>query len=171
MPGCVAEMPRRQARCQRSTIAAGEVGLPVFTAPVIEPERFDDRRPAREVGLDRRGESCGVPPIGALLSLVERFAVPASLSPSLIAALSLAMIGCGVCAGANNPVQAVVTKSGNPLSTMVGTSGNSGMRFGRRDRERAQPAGLDQRQQHAGASNVICTLPATTSLIDGPPPL
>ncbi len=49
-------------------------------------------------------------------------------SAALTAPLSLAITSGGVPAGANRPVQALVAKSGKPLSIIVGTSGSSGLR-------------------------------------------
>ena len=54
---------------------------------------------------------------------------------------------------------------------MVGTSGNCGMRFGVVTASaRSRPAWMSGNSTLV-PSKVICTLPATTSLIDGPPPL
>ena len=116
-------------------------------------------------------KSAGVPPSGALLSLSKAVFSSGVFSPSLIAALSFSMIGCGVCAGANSPVQLVETKSANPLSTMVGTSGSCGMRFGVVTASaRSAPAWI-RGNSTLEFSKVICTLPARRSVIDGPPPL
>ena len=57
-------------------------------------------------------KSAGVPPSGSMVSLAKASNSCGFLRPSLIVALSLATIGGGVCAGANSPVQAVVTKFG-----------------------------------------------------------
>ena len=107
---------RRWRNCPASTPISGRrrsQSLRQSLCQVIEPERFDDRRPSGELGLHclgkvlRRAADRLVAEIGS-----ARIAARGDFSPSLIVALSLAMIGAGVCAGANKPVQAVVTKPG-----------------------------------------------------------
>ena len=51
-----------------------------------------------------------------------------AFSVSLITRLSLPTIGAGVPAGTTTPVNSVATKPGTPASTMVGSSGASGLR-------------------------------------------
>ncbi len=81
------------------------------------------------------------------------------------------MIGCGVCAGASKPVQATVTKFGKPLSIIVGTSGNCGIRFCVVTASaRNLPAWISGNSTLV-VSKVICTLPAIRSVIEGAPPL
>ena len=94
-------------------------------------------------------KSAGVPPSGSTLILAKAPCNSGVFRPALIAALSLPTTACGVCAGARSPVQATVTKSGKPLSIMVGTSGNCGMRFCVVTASGRELARLDQRHQHA----------------------
>ncbi len=54
----------------------------------------------------------------------------------------------GVPAGAIMPYQFSIRRSGMPTSAVVGTSGAVGARSRRAERDRAQRAGLDVRQQH-----------------------
>src|ERR1041385_1035527 len=77
----------------------------------------------------KRANSCGVPPSGSAPNLDNVALISGDFSASLIAALSLATIVSGVPAGATRPFQVTTCKSGNPLSAMVGTSANSGMRL------------------------------------------
>src|SRR2546423_13501303 len=73
--------------------------------------------------------SCGVPPSASEPNLDNVALMSGDFRASLIAALSLATMGSGVPAGATSPFQVTTRKSGNPLSTIVGTSASSGMRL------------------------------------------
>ena len=72
--------------------------------------------------------SCGVPGRVWAAMVLSRAWMSADFTPALIAALSLSTISGGVPAGAMTPHQESATKSVNPLSIMVGTSGRSGRR-------------------------------------------
>src|SRR5438552_18522704 len=73
--------------------------------------------------------SCGVPPSGSEPNLDNVALMSGDFRASLIAALSLATMTSGVPAGVTSPFQVTTRTSGNPLSAIVGTLANSGMRL------------------------------------------
>src|SRR3979490_655495 len=71
-------------------------------------------------------KSAGDPICASPLNCSRLAFASALLSPSVIGGLVLSMIAAGVPAGASTPQNAIMVKSGKPLSTMVGTFGSSG---------------------------------------------
>src|SRR6185436_11693875 len=79
--------------------------------------------------------------------------------------------GCGVPAGARMPHQLVTSKPGTPPSAIVGTSGMAGLRCAP-----LTPSAFSLPERTCGIictrlPRFICTCPAITSVIAGPPPL
>lgn len=88
----------------------------------------------------------------------------------LTAPLSRSSTACGVPAGANTPNQVVASKPASPVSAMVGTSGNCGLRMAP-----VTPSALRSPRWICGMadgrlSNINCTRPASRSIMAGPLP-
>src|SRR6516164_3693668 len=79
----------------------------------------------------KAAKSCGVPGFAMALKRIKFAFISTDCRPSLMARLRMSTTSRGVPAGATTPVQASCVKSGNPLSTRVGTVGNAGQRSAR----------------------------------------
>lgn len=116
-------------------------------------------------------KSRGDPTFVSIPSFAKLAFVAADRKLSLIAAFSLETMLAGVPAGATTPVHEFDKKPAKPLSIMFGTSGSSGLRCALVTAIALTLPSLIKGRRTDVVSKVIWIWPATTSVIEGAPPL
>ena len=118
----------------------------------------------------KRVKASGDNALGSAPSFARLAFMSGEFMPSLKVALSRATTAAGVPAGASMPLHSVASSRGRPLSFMVGTSGNCGLRAGDvMASARILPASICG-SMTTGVSNIIWICPASRSVMAGAEP-